>query len=424
MGPHAGRTCHSSARNRAADEGHQQSQRVRARAATHDRAGPGRYLGCKGAGAMTIERHELTSRDYEREAEATRNRLADTLDELHDRLTPGHVLDEVLTYARGGGAGFMRALTNAARENPLPTLLIGAGCAMFLAEKTGMMRRGFSGGNGGSGFFGGAADATADMAGSTSRSVRSAMGSAADTMKEQAGSFAGSVRDSAASVGDSVAGSASRAASSLGNAATSAGNRVSGAAASVGDTVSGAAQQARRGLNDGTAKLSDTVGQLKEGAAGLGETVQDYAASAREQITDTAERTRQQASYAARQFKDTTNSLLNEQPLLVAAIGVAVGAAIAAALPKSKLEDELMGEASDAVKETIGEVAAGQYETAKAVAGTVADQAMAKAKEEGLTPSGVAEAARNMSEKAKRVASEAAESAASTLEDKAGDAKK
>ena len=60
--------------------------------------------------------HERTSRDYERDAEATRDRLADTLDELHDRLTPGHMLDEVLSYARFGGSGFMRALGNAARE--------------------------------------------------------------------------------------------------------------------------------------------------------------------------------------------------------------------------------------------------------------------------------------------------------------------
>jgi len=83
-----------------------------------------------------------------------------------------------------------------------------------------------------------------------------------------------------------------------------------------------------------------------------------------------------------------------------------------------------MGEASDAMKETIGEVAAEQYETAKAVAGAVADQALAKAKEEGLTPSGVAEAARNMGEKAKRVASEAVESAASTLDEKRDDSRK
>jgi Protein of unknown function (DUF3618) len=370
---------------------------------------------------MTIERHELTSKDYERQAEATRNRLADTLDELHDRLTPGHVLDEVLTYARGGGAGFMRALTNAARENPLPTLLIGAGCAMFLAEKTGVMRRGSSGGSGESSSFG---DAAADMASSTRRSVGSAVGAATDTVREQTGSLAGSVRDSAASVGSSVAGTASRTASTLGNAASSVGSSVAGSAASVGDTISGAAQQARRSLDDGTAKLSDRVGELKEGAAGLSETVQDYAASARDQITDTAERTRRQASDTARQLKDSANALLHEQPLLVAAIGMAVGAAIAAALPKSRFEDELMGETSDAVKETIGDVAAGQYETAKEVAGAVAEHAMAKAKEEGLTPSGVAEAARNMGEKAKRVASEAAESAASTLEDKVGEGKK
>jgi hypothetical protein len=385
---------------------------------------------------MTMEKDELTPRDYEREAEATRNRLADTLDELHDRLTPGHVLDEVMTYTRGGGAGFMRALTNAARENPLPTLLIGAGFAMFMAEKTGMMRRGSSRGNGGPGFFAGAADSTADTVTSAGRSVRSAAGSAADTMADRAGSFAGSVRDAASSVTDRVAGTASRAASSVGNAASSAGDRVSGAAATlgkaassvgssvagtaaaVGDTVAGAAEQARRGLNEGTARLSDAVGQLREGASDLSDTVQDYAASARGQISDTAERTRRQASDAASQIRDTANTLLKEQPLLVAAIGVAVGAAIAAALPKSKLEDELMGEASDAVKGAIGEVAAGQYETAKAVAGAVADQALAKAKEEGLTPSGVAEAARNIGEKAKRVASEAVGSAAATLEDK------
>jgi hypothetical protein len=66
------------------------------------------------------------------------------------------------------------------------------------------------------------------------------------------------------------------------------------------------------------------------------------------------------------------------------------------------------------VKETIGEVAAGQYETAKEVAGAVAEHAAAKAKEEGLTPSRIAEAARNVGEKVQRVASESVESATST----------
>ena len=68
---------------------------------------------------------DLSSRDYEREARSTRHRLAASLGELNDRLTPGQVFDEMLTYARGGDGTFLRALTNAARENPIPTLSRG-----------------------------------------------------------------------------------------------------------------------------------------------------------------------------------------------------------------------------------------------------------------------------------------------------------
>ena len=44
-----------------------------------------------------------------------------------------------------------------------------------------------------------------------------------------------------------------------------------------------------------------------------------------------------------------------------------------------------MGETSDAVKETLGEVAGEQYQKAKEVAGNVAERAKSVAQEEGLT---------------------------------------
>src|SRR5205807_636097 len=93
---------------------------------------------------------ELTAQEYEREAKATRNRLAHSLDELNDRLTPGQVFDEVLSYARGGSGTFLRALSNAARDNPIPALLIGASCMLFLSEKMGL-NRAISRGSGGDG---------------------------------------------------------------------------------------------------------------------------------------------------------------------------------------------------------------------------------------------------------------------------------
>ena len=118
-----------------------------AHAQSHSRAGAGGLCRSKGARAMTAfhERRHVsrlsTSGDYEREAEQTRRRLAQNLDELSDRLTPGQVFDELLTYSRAGGGTFFRAFNNAMRENPLPSLLIGAGCMMFLSEKMGLRAR-------------------------------------------------------------------------------------------------------------------------------------------------------------------------------------------------------------------------------------------------------------------------------------------
>ena len=89
---------------------------------------------------MTSRTDEPKTWRYERDAEQTRHRLAESLDELNNRLTPGQVFDEMLTYARGGSGTFFRALSNASRENPVPSLLIAAGAMMFLSEKTGLNR--------------------------------------------------------------------------------------------------------------------------------------------------------------------------------------------------------------------------------------------------------------------------------------------
>ena len=44
----------------------------------------------------------------------------------------------MLAYSRAGGGTFLRAFSNAMRENPVPSLLIGAGCMMLLSEKMGL----------------------------------------------------------------------------------------------------------------------------------------------------------------------------------------------------------------------------------------------------------------------------------------------
>lgn len=382
---------------------------------------------------MNPEHNEPSSRDYEREAEATRHRLARGLAELNDRLTPGQVFDEVLTYAKDGSGNFLRSLGNAARANPIPSLLIGAGCMMFLSEKMGIGFHGSNGHNGharprnpdrfydgsamgrqyetggaaegyarqslhdikdraGSGMRGAADYATSGVRGATDF-VSAGMRGAAEVASSGVSSAAEGVRGAAGFVGD--------------QASNLAGGVQQGASA-VGDTLSGAVQKARETAHDLRDQVAGAAGQVRQSAQSVGETVQGYTSAIGDQASRTADRTRQYASQAGQQVTDRATALVNDQPLLVAAIGLAVGAAIAACLPATRTEDEMMGEASDAVKKAARDVASEQFATAKAVAGRVAEEAKTVAEREGLTTRVVADAAQLIGDKVKKVVSETA----------------
>jgi hypothetical protein len=95
-------------------------------------------------------------------------------------------------------------------------------------------------------------------------------------------------------------------------------------------------------------------------------------------------------------ISEWTKKLVHEQPLLVAAAGLAIGAAIAAALPRTKAEDSLMGDTSDAMKDAVAQMASDQFEAAKSVAGTVVEEAKKTATEGGLSPAAAVNAVRDL----------------------------
>lgn len=65
----------------------------------------------------------------------SRHRLNDTLSALGSKLSPGQMLDEVLGLAQGQAGQFAGKLGRQVRDNPLPTLLIGAGVAMLFMTR-------------------------------------------------------------------------------------------------------------------------------------------------------------------------------------------------------------------------------------------------------------------------------------------------
>jgi hypothetical protein len=83
---------------------------------------------------MTLMDKHDTSADIEREAEAERARLAMTLAQLRESLTPRHIAEELLGGARDGASAVLKTLGQTAAENPVPTLLIGAACALLFSS--------------------------------------------------------------------------------------------------------------------------------------------------------------------------------------------------------------------------------------------------------------------------------------------------
>jgi hypothetical protein len=100
-------------------------------------------------------------------------------------------------------------------------------------------------------------------------------------------------------------------------------------ASHLGASLSQGKDAARRRLHDGTHRLS-------EGAHRLSESAHHSADMARQQ----ALRARQGLSH-----------MLEEQPLAVGALGIALGALIGASLPATRREDELLGRSSDQLKQ-------------------------------------------------------------------------
>ncbi|MDY7867085.1 hypothetical protein U0E16_33240, partial [Burkholderia pseudomallei] len=143
------------------------------------------------------------------------------------------------------------------------------------------------------------------------------------------------------------------------------------------------------------------------------------------QVQDTVRDAQTRASEMGREFLDTTRERLSaagdslsragrqtadtiqNNPLLVAGVGLLFGGLIASVLPKSRTEQDLFGEASDAVARKARQAAATGLESAKGVAGAMLANVEQQASAQGLTPEALAQGVQDVSRRVKRVAERA-----------------
>ena len=152
-----------------------------------------------------------------------------------------------------------------------------------------------------------------------------------------------SISGAASSAGSSISGAASATADSARNAGSAVAGTAKGAASSVSQTGKSIADGARNMANDASQRAAAWRDRLAEGTENLTEEARNRVVAARESAVEAR---RAAASYT-RQGRDRAVDIFEEQPLIAGALAVALGAALGAALPRSRMEDEYMGEHSD-----------------------------------------------------------------------------
>ncbi len=167
------------------------------------------------------------------------------------------------------------------------------------------------------------------------------------------------------------------------------------------------AGQAAEYAGDVADKVSSTA---KAYASNVADTVTNYAETARRTVSDYAEEARQSASHyaddARRNISETSDRLITqaettyrtaaeairEQPLLVAAFGLAAGAAVATFFPATDIERRTLGAASDA----LAEKAAKTGENLLGAAGRAGERLKETVAEHGLDSEGLKDMAREV----------------------------
>ena len=320
--------------------------------------------------SSTTDPHNQSSAEIERQVEGTRAGLAHSLDVLRDRVSPDHLMDQAVQYVRNaGGDDFTRNLTVAVRENPLPVLLIGAGIGWMLMS----------------------GQKSADRVGTSSTVVRRIPGSA------PAATVPGASPTSRSATVSEMAGSTlSGLGSSAGSAASSARDWVSQTTTTAQQATSDAAGRAGKLAGDAYAAASSAAGsaagQVAEGASTVGGHIADLAHGAQEQVT----RAGSSVGSTVGASSQGLQKILHDQPLALAALGIAVGAAVGALIPVTQAENRLLGSTSDALQEKVKSAAhdglaqvkqaAGEHlDTVKSAVANTIDHAQGHIQEGGLS---------------------------------------
>jgi hypothetical protein len=361
---------------------------------------------------------EFSALDMDQDVTGARSDFGGTAEQAghgrDDDQSFGKMFQDAKEYVSGeGGRRLLSNLTAQARDNPLPLALVGVGLAWLLAgggiphlpSRSSFGRghdrdyddddrydfgsddefeadeyRGGMGDNRGvysgashpdySGTSYGEDDEWTEDNAYSSRSGRGGM------LRRAAGSVSGAASGVGGALGSAssgVTGAAGSAASSVAGAAGSAASGVAGAASSVAAGVGSAAGAVADGVGDAVGSVATGIGSAPRR---LGATAYSAAGSVASGARSGGYRGFRGASYLGSsayggasdlgsRARRSLSDAMESDPLIVAGLGIAAGAALGALLPRTRVEDEYLGETRDHLVEEAEQFARDKFQQAR-----------------------------------------------------------
>src|SRR6478609_8790386 len=345
--------------------------------------------------------------------------VAETVSDIRHRISPDAIKAEVSNYIRSRGEQLMNDVTSAARRNPmqavavgasiaypvlkiaraipLPILMVGAGL-FFAGSKTGQATT----------------QKASDMAADLSEEMVRRAHDLSDQVQDTASSAKNYASDQYERISSAVAGGSSQAADVAGATIGSRSGKIKDSAVSAGPAM---ADRANSLKDEGLRIAGSTASTVQDIASGAMAATRSVASSVADTGADAARSIRGKASDVSDRAGTTILQTIEQNPLLVAGVGLLVGGLIASAFPRSEFEDQLVGDTSSTAKRQLEAAASKGFDTAKTAVGEIYDETSRQAEAEGLTTKGMGKAAQDISQRVRRVAEAAVTTAFAPSQD-------
>ncbi len=327
----------------------------------------------------------------------TRARLDATIGELQQKLSPGELMDQAMTYFKeSGGMELGQKFGQSVRDNPIPVAMIGVGLGWLVvagsrkpdpapwenasrptANGAGQVRPGYRPLPYAAGAGGVAAHQTMPYQAAAYDDLATKATEAGSRLQRRADETEDAFEERTQDAKAAVLGVTRQ----VGEAAQAFRQRVEAALASAKDQVRRTADQAQAMASEAGASAADFAGDVAHrGEAGLRH-LYGYGQDAVSSVRDGADH----ALTQTRELGSRTATYLQQQPLLLGALGVALGAGLGMLLPSSRYEREIVRDVRrglrDQAEETVRDA---QFRVAR-VAETVIETAKDATRREGFT---------------------------------------